>query len=119
MATAAEIRNMAALRLGATGEGETLESPLTNDFDQSYKETYGKLAALNIAVWDFDEEIPDEYVYDVVNLTALWRISDYRIPDNRAKRIIAMTGINGELAYGNIKELKGGDTYITPTPDYF
>jgi len=119
MATAATIRDMAATRLGILGEGEILPSYETADMDQSYVEVHAKLSSLNIVVWDFDEDIPDEYVDDVVNLTAFGRINDYGIPNDRYSRLMTVVGIRGEGAYGNIKELKGGDTYVTPTPDYF
>ncbi len=115
MATAATVRDMAATRLGILGEGETLPSYETADIDQSYVEVHAKLSALNIVVWDFDEDVPDEYVDDVVNLVSFGRINDYGIPNDRYQRIAASAG----LALGNIKELKGGDTYIAPTPDYF
>ena len=115
MATAAKIRDMAATRLGILGEGETLPSYESDDLDQAYTEVHAQLSALNIVVWDFDEEIPDEYAGPVTDLVAAARINDYGIPNDRYQRIIS----SAAAAFGNIKELKGGDAYITPTPDYF
>ncbi|MBT8439718.1 MAG: hypothetical protein KJO91_08325, partial [Gammaproteobacteria bacterium] len=66
MATAADIRNKAATRLGIYGEGETLPSYESNDLDEAYTETYARLAAKSLALWDIDEEVPDEYVTHVV-----------------------------------------------------
>jgi len=115
MATTAKIRDMAATRLGILGEGETLPSYESNDLDQAYVEVHAQLSALNIVVWDFDASVPDEYVGPVTDLVAFARINDYGIPNDRYTRITNNAG----AALGNIKELKGGDTYITPTPDYF
>ena len=46
MATAAQIRDRAATRLGILGEGETLPSYETADMDASYVEIYAQLVAL-------------------------------------------------------------------------
>ena len=106
---------MAATRLGILGEGETLPSYESDDLDQSYIEVHAQLDALNIVVWDFDEDIPDEYVNPVTDLVAFGRINDYGIPNDRYQRVAQSAAV----ALGAIKELKGGDVYVTPTPDYF
>jgi len=115
MTTAAKIRDMAATRLGILGEGETLPSYETADLDQAYAEVYAQLYALNIAVWDEDDDIPDEYAGAVTDLVANARVNDYGIPNDRYSRITNAAGV----ALGNLKELISSNTYVTPTPDYF
>ena len=115
MATSAEIRDMAATRLGILSEGNALQSNHSSDLDQAYVEVYAQLAAKNLTVWDSDEDIPDEYAGHVVDLVAMARVNDYGIPNDRYSRILN----SASVALREIKELQTSDAFDTPTPDYF
>ena len=115
MATAAKIRDMAATRLGILGEGETLPSYESDDLTQAYAEVHAQLSAVNLAVWEINDVVPDEYVGAVVDLIAHARINDYGIPNDRYQRI----SLAAKIAPGNLRELQASNTYVTPTPNYF
>lgn len=115
MATAAEIRNQAATRLGELGEGQVLEPRVSIDLDKAYVQAFAQLGAKNMLVWDFDEEVPDEYVTHVVALVAFSRANDYSISNDRYVRLKE----DNRVAIPEIRELQTSDTYVTPTPDYF
>ena len=115
MATAAQIRDRAATRLGILGEGETLPSYESADLDNSYTEIYAQLVALSLAVWDFDDEVPDEYTPHVVSMVAYNRANDYAIPNDRYSRIAA----DSQAALNIIRELQTNDVYTQDKPDYF
>lgn len=115
MATLAQIREGAATRLGILGEGETLPSYEAADLNQAYAEVYAQLDARNVAVWDEDEAIPNEYAGHVIDLVAFARVNDYGIPNDRYSRISA----SAKAALLEIKELQASNAYKTPTPDYF
>lgn len=115
MATASQIRDRSATRLGILGEGETLPSYETADLNQSYSEVYAQLSALNLAVWDFDEDVPDEYASHVITLVAYGRINDYPTPDSRYARLAADVG----KAIPAIRELQTNNVITQDQPDYF
>jgi hypothetical protein len=115
MATAAQIRERAATRLGILGEGETLPSYETADMDASYVEIYAQLGALSLAVWDYDEDVPDEYTTHVITLVAYNRANDYSISNDRYARIAA----DNQAAIPAIRELQTNDAIQQDQPDYF
>ena len=115
MATAAQIRDRAATRLGILGEGETLPSYEAADLSESYLEVYAQLSALSLAAWDFDEEVPDEYASAVITMTAFNRIDDYSVSNDRFSRLAAAS----QQAIPTIRELQTNDVYTQDTPDYF
>lgn len=115
MATAAQIRDRAATRLGILGEGETLPSYESADLDDSYTEIYAQLGALSLAVWDFDDEVPDEYVSPVVTMVAFNRIDDYSVSNDRYSRL----GAANQQAIPMIRELQTDDVYTQDQPEYF
>ena len=115
MATAVQIRDKTASRLGIVGEGETIPSYEADDLDKAYKEIFAQLQAKNLNVWDFDEEVPDEYVYHVVAMTAYVRLDEYAVPNARYKRIAR----DNAFAIPEIRELRTANIYTTPQPDYF
>ena len=123
MATAQEIREKAAKKLGVLGTGQTLQSETAADIDAAYTEVYAQLDTLNLTTWDSDEEVPDELVKPVVDLVAYARVDEYSVPDNRYTRI--RRDALGDKLTGDpsarqvIKELQASNVYSTPTPDYF
>ena len=80
MASAAEIRNKAAKKLGLFGTGQTLRSAISADFDQAYVEVYGELELLSLVTWSIDDEVPDALVRSVVDLVAGARVNEYSVP---------------------------------------
>lgn len=115
MATAAELRDRAATMLGILGEGETLPSYEAADLTQSYAEVYAALDVKGHVTWDYDEDIPDEYVPHVAALVARGRVDDYGVPNDRYTRIVNAA----RLAPFEIKELNGSDATVTAAPDYY
>lgn len=121
--TAAEIRNKALKKLGVFGTGTTPRSEKADDLDQAYSEIYAQLTRRALATWDFDEEIPDEFVQPVVALVADARKDEYRIPNDLFQRITLdargdNTVINpGAIAF--IKTVQASNVYKTPQADYF
>ena len=115
MATAAQIREAAAYRLSIMGEGLTLASYEAADLDESYVEVYAQLAALNLAVWDFDEDVPDEYTSHVAALVAYNRTTVYPVPDSRYVRLAR----DSDTAIPAIRELQTNDIIDQDQPDYF
>ena len=116
MATAEQIRNRAAVMLGILAEeGETLPSYRAADLDKSYTEVYASLDTKGIAVWDSDEDVPDEYTPHVVTLVARGRVDDYSVSNDRYSRIVAAA----REAKLEIRELNRSDALETPKPEYF
>lgn len=115
MATAAEVVERAAYRLGELGEGQTISAYVAADLLTAYAEQYAQLNAKDIAVWDYDEEVPDEYVPHVVAMVAFSRAADYSVGSERYLRLKA----ESDAAVPNIRELQTSDAVVTPEPDYF
>ena len=70
---------------------------------------------LSLAVWDFDDDVPDEYVPHVISMVAYNRANDYSISNDRYSRIAA----DSQAAVNNIRELQTNDVYTQDQPDYF
>ena len=85
MATAAEIRNKASLKLGIGALGQTLESAVSKDLDDAYTEVYARLRDEDLVSWAFTSEVPDELVDPVVDLVAFAR--SYMVSGERYQRI--------------------------------
>ena len=115
MTTATKLREQVAYRLGILGEGESLRAYQTADLDEAYAEVYAQLDVRDMATWDTDEEVPDEYAPHVVSLVAASRADAYGIPNDRYQRIMMAES----KALGDIKELQTSNTYETPESDYF
>lgn len=115
MATAVEIRERAARRLALTGQGSTTPSYHAVQLDQAYVEIYAQLSAKNVAVWDFADDVPDEYAPHVVAMVAYSRVSDYPIHPERL-RILAVDQIR---AIPEMRELTSSDVYTQQQVDYF
>jgi hypothetical protein len=115
MATAAQIRNRAATKLGLLGVGQTLPSYITSDLDTAYAEVYAQLDAKSLVDWDDDESIPDEYSPHLVALVARARITDYMPPPNRLGVIIAEAAV----ALPELRELQSNNVYSVPVSNYY
>lgn len=123
MATAEEIRNKAAKKLGIFGTGQTIRSEIAEDVDNAYSEVYAQLDTLNLTTWDEDESVPSEFVKPVVDLVAYARVDEYSVSDSRYTRI--RRDALGDKLTGDpsarqvIKELQASNVYSTPKPDYY
>jgi hypothetical protein len=115
MATLAEVKNLAVTRLGILGEGETLPSYESADMSLAYAEVHAQLTIKDIATWDTDEDIPDEYAGYVADLMAGARLDDYGVPNDRYQRLMAAKS----RAIPEILELQTNNSYETPEADYF
>jgi len=89
MATAAEIRDKAAFRLGIKSFGQALENSVSSDLDAAYDEIYAWLRSEDLVSWGETAEVPDELVHPVVGLVAFSRIDEYGVSGERAARISA------------------------------
>jgi len=92
MATAAEIRNKASLKLGKGAIGQTLANPISSDLDQAYVEVYARLRDESLVNWAFADEVPDAIVSPVVDLVAFARADDYSVSSERYQRLILAAG---------------------------
>jgi hypothetical protein len=88
MATAAEIRNKAAKKLGLFGTGQTLRSEIAANLDQAYAEVYAELELQSLATWSFSGDVPDALVRSVVSLVAGSRVDEYSVPTEKYARIV-------------------------------
>lgn len=88
MATAAEIRNKAAKKLGLFGTGQTLRSAIAANLDEAYAEVYGELELQSLTPWAFADEVPDALVSSVVALVAGSRVEEYSVPSEKYQRIM-------------------------------
>lgn len=123
MATAADIRNKAAKKLGLFGTGQTLRSGISADFDDAYTEVYGMLSKKKLTTWDSDEAIPDEFVFPVVALVADARKNEYPLPDAKYIRITLDAKGDGTPrnpgAIATIKDMQASNVFKTPVAEYF
>lgn len=88
MATAAEIRNKAADKLGIKAVGQTLEHAIKSDIDSAYVEVYARLRDEDLVNWAFTAEVPDAIVDPVVDLVAFARA--HRASGERYQRLLLM-----------------------------
>jgi hypothetical protein len=127
MATAAEIRDKAARKLGILGVGNTLRAEHQADLDEAYLDVYNMLAADDLTPWDFDEEVPDDLVEPVVSLVAYARYVDYGVPQERSLKIVRdaegapPTGVSlgRPAAISVIKQMLKSNTYEPIKSLYF
>ena len=123
MATAAQIRERALRKLGINAAGQTTQAEVREDLDQAYQEVHAMLSTKNIAPWDFDEDIPDEFAEPVVFLVADSRKDDYAIPNDRYQRItlgaIGDGSPNNPGAEAKIRIMQASNAYKTPPAEYY
>ena len=82
--TKAEIRNRALRKLGKLAIGQTAESGLSSDIEDAYDQVYARLKARGMVTF-LSSSVPDEFVEDVVAITAFERAEG--IPDSRYMRL--------------------------------
>jgi len=102
MATAQQIRQTAAENLGILGEGETMPSYETADLNQAYVEVYAELEALDLAAWDYANNVPDRFAHSVSMLVAESRAVKYQVPNDRYERI----KLEAQAAMNKIRKLQ-------------
>lgn len=115
MATAEEIRDKAAKKLYVLSTGQTLRSEIAADLTEAYKEVYAALDAMSLITWDFDDEVPDEFVWPVVSLVAMARANEYAVPVDHYQRL----AVDANGATRHMRELLASNVYETPKADYF
>jgi hypothetical protein len=87
MATQAEVRLRALIKLGVGSRTETPVSYLTNDMSNAYTEVYLRLQELDIAYWGQTSDVPDEVANEVAVLMAWRRVNDYGVGNDRYTRL--------------------------------
>lgn len=88
-ATAAQIREKAARKLGVLGIMQTLSAEIAADLDAAYTEVYDELETRGVATWAFSSSVPSQYVNPVVSLVAMYRATDYGLPVERYQMVMA------------------------------
>lgn len=102
MATIAEVRNKAAERLYIIGRGQTLKSQDSNDLTDAYNEVYAELDVKNITTWSDIDDIPAEFVHDIVAMMCKRRLDVYSVPEPRRSEIRA----DDSVAEFNIRNMQ-------------
>lgn len=112
MATTTEMRQKAAERLYIIGRGQTVKSQDSNDLDDAYAEVYAQLDVKGLTTWSSTDDIPEEYVNDIVAMMCRRRLDTYAIPEPRRSEIKQ----DDLLAELNIREMQNkgrvGETII-------
>ncbi len=112
MATTTEMRQKAAERLYIVGRGQTVKSQDQNDLDNAYTEVYGELDVKGLTTWSSTDDIPDEFVNDIVAMMSRRRLDTYAVAEPR-RSLIIQDDLVAEL---NIREMQNqgrvGETEI-------
>jgi hypothetical protein len=123
MATAAEIREKALKKLGIKAIGNATQSEIQADLDEAYTEVYAMIDTLDLATWDIDDEVPDEFVQAVKDWVAYLRVDEYSIPNDRYQRIVRDAMGDGTPNFpgseARIKKMQASNVYKQPTAEYF
>ena len=114
--SATGIRDRAGNDLGLLRLGQSLQAQDAARITQGYAEVYNKLKKNGLAAWAYAGNVPDEFVEDVVALVCVNCMDTYSLPNDRAQRIYAKAGQNGDLAYRNIRDIVASD-YSLPKDD--
>jgi hypothetical protein len=88
MATAAQIRDKAARKLGVKALGQALENSVSSDIDAAYDEVYARLRDEGLVSWHSTAAVPDEIVSPVVDLVAFARADEYGVGGERYQRLL-------------------------------
>lgn len=83
----ATIYNRTLRRLGVLARGQTATAEDTDDMGQAYNEIYAWLDRHEITSWDSTDDVPDEFVNDIVALMAFTRLDDYGVNAERRASI--------------------------------
>lgn len=101
MATKSEIRDKVALKLGIKAIGQALSNAYANDLDDAYDENHEMLQRLDLADWSATAEVPEEFVFQVVALIAVSRVTEYGVT---GERLVGITSA-ANSAKARIREL--------------
>lgn len=83
------IADRALRRCGVLPFGQSADANRSAAALQAYDEVYAYLRELEIVDWTATADVPNQYVYHVVALTALNLLDDIAVPSERAARIRA------------------------------
>jgi len=107
----AECRNRALIKTGKLAIGQTAEAQLAASMDDAYDQVYARLKNLGLVTWGPADDVPDEFVEDVVAIMAFERSEG--IPDGRYMRLRddasrALNGISMHVSgyYENPREVE-------------
>jgi hypothetical protein len=87
MATQAEVRKRALIKLGRGSRAQTPVSYLDSDMSNAYTEVYLRLQELDIAYWGQTSDVPDEVANHISALMAWSRVNDYGVSAERYQRL--------------------------------
>lgn len=82
--TKAQIRNRALRKIGKLAIGQTAEAELASDMEDAYDQVYARLKSRGLITF-LSSSVPDEFVEDMVAITAFERAEG--IPGERYARI--------------------------------
>lgn len=103
--TKTDIRNAVAEELAIKIVGQSIQNKHVVKIEAKYDEVYEQLKVRGLATWTSTGSVPNDVAPYIEKLVALLCANVYGIPIERYQRIVAITGIDGELAYSKIKEL--------------
>lgn len=83
--TIAQVRNRALTKLVKLPLGQTPTGAQADDMENAYNQVYSRLEQLGLVSWSSTDDIPDEFVEDVVSLMAFERAEG--VPDNLYVRL--------------------------------
>lgn len=87
MATRAEVRKRALIKLGRASLSQTPESYLDADMVNAYNEVYRTLQEMDLVYWGQTSDVPDEVANHVATLMAWFRVNDYGVSAERHTRL--------------------------------
>lgn len=108
--TRAQMANRILRRLGVLGTGQKAKSEDTSYALQAYDELYSQLEELGLAEWGATDDVPNEYVNDIVNWAAYNLIDDFKCSTQRYQRI----QIASSRAEPNIRRIQSGEFVYSP-----
>ncbi len=85
----ATVYNRCLRRLNVLGRLQTANSEDTADMVKAYLEVYDFLDRKNLVSWDVDDEVPNEFVNQIIALMAKNRLDDYSVGEPRRSQIRA------------------------------
>lgn len=89
MATQAEVRKRALIKLGIGNRHQSPVASLDSDMSNAYNEVYLQLQEIDIAYWGQTSDVPDEVANEVASLMAWRRVDDYGVSNDRYQRLAA------------------------------
>ena len=105
MATKNEVRDRAAEDLGIKRIGQGMQNQDQVRIEAGYDEVFQRLKNRGLATWSSTGEVPTEIVPYMVALITKNCFTSFPISVERTARIVAVTGLTGELAISEIGSL--------------